>query len=75
MPPMDAVVAGTMGGARLLGWDKRIGSLTPGKLADVVAVPGDPTRDIRVMERVLFVMKDGVVYKAPGEQKTAAALP
>jgi imidazolonepropionase-like amidohydrolase len=60
---MEAIVAGTMNGAKLLGWDKRIGSLTAGKLADVVAVPGDPLRDIRAMERPIFVMKNGVVYK------------
>jgi imidazolonepropionase-like amidohydrolase len=40
----------------------RLGSLTPGKVADLIAVPGDPLADISVMERVGFVMKDGVVY-------------
>jgi imidazolonepropionase-like amidohydrolase len=65
MTPMQAIVAGTMGSAKLLGWDKRAGSLAPGKWADVVAVPGDPTRDIRAMERTVFVMKNGVVYKSP----------
>ena len=44
----------------------RLGSLTAGKVADLVAVPGDPLADISVMERVVFVMKDGVVYlKSP----------
>ena len=42
---------------------RRQGPIEPGKLADIVAVPGDPTADIRVTERVLFVMKDGVIYK------------
>jgi imidazolonepropionase-like amidohydrolase len=65
MQPMDAIVAGTMNAARLLGWEDRIGSLTAGKLADVVAVPGDPLADITAMERVSFVMKDGVVYREP----------
>lgn len=65
LSPMQAIVAGTMGSAKLLAWDKRIGSLAAGKLADVVAVPGDPTTDITAMERVAFVMKDGVVYKTP----------
>jgi imidazolonepropionase-like amidohydrolase len=65
MPPMDAIVAGTMNAARLLGWEDRIGSLAAGKLADVVAVPGDPLADITAMERVHFVMKDGVVYRTP----------
>jgi imidazolonepropionase-like amidohydrolase len=63
LTPMRAIVAGTMNAATLLGWESRIGSLTPGKLADVVAVPGDPLADIRVMERPTFVMKNGVVYK------------
>jgi imidazolonepropionase-like amidohydrolase len=63
LTPMRAITAGTMNAARLLGWENRIGSLTPGKLADVVAVPGNPLADIRVMERVSFVMKNGVIYK------------
>jgi imidazolonepropionase-like amidohydrolase len=66
LSPMESIVAGTLGGARLLGWDKAIGTLVPGKWADVVAVPGDPTADITVMERPSFVMKGGVVYKEPG---------
>lgn len=61
--PMDAIVAGTMNGARLLGMDKNIGSLTVGKYADIVAVAGDPLRDIKRMEKAVFVMKNGVVYK------------
>jgi len=64
--PMQALVAGTSSGARLLGWQDRVGTLAAGKLADVVAVPGDPLRDITATERVVFVMKGGVVYKQPG---------
>jgi imidazolonepropionase-like amidohydrolase len=63
MTPMDAIVAGTSSGAKLLGWDKNTGSLTVGKWADIVAVPGDPLKDIRNMEKTVFVMKDGVIYK------------
>jgi len=63
LTPMQSITAGTMNGAKLLGWEKNIGSLTAGKWADVVAVPGDPTKDITVMERPSFVMKGGVVYK------------
>ena len=63
---MAALMAGTMNAARLLGWEARVGSLTRGKLADIVAVPGDPLADIHVTERVSFVMKDGVVYKGQG---------
>jgi len=66
LSPMQSIVAGTLGGARLLGWEAQIGTLAPGKWADVVAVPGDPTADITVMERASFVMKGGVVYKEPG---------
>jgi len=60
---MQAIQAGTMNGAKLLGWDKHIGSLAPGKWADIVAVNGDPLKDIHAMEKVVFVMKNGVVYK------------
>jgi imidazolonepropionase-like amidohydrolase len=63
MRPMDSIVAGTLGGARLLGLDKTIGSLTVGKIADVVAVSGDPLKDIHRMESTIFVMKNGAVYK------------
>jgi imidazolonepropionase-like amidohydrolase len=60
---MDAIIAGTLNGAKLLGWDKNLGSLTAGKWADIVAVSGDPLKDIHAMEKVVFVMKGGVVYK------------
>jgi imidazolonepropionase-like amidohydrolase len=63
MSNMDAIVAGTMNGAKLLGWDKNLGSLTIGKWADIVAVSGDPLKDIHAMERPVFVMKNGVVYR------------
>ncbi|HEX9984636.1 MAG TPA: amidohydrolase family protein [Thermoanaerobaculia bacterium] len=61
MRPLDAITASTMGGARLLGWDKRVGSLEAGKLADVIAVSGDPSKDIHRVEQVTFVMKDGKI--------------
>ncbi|MEP7001997.1 MAG: amidohydrolase family protein [bacterium] len=72
LTPMQAIVAGTSNGAKLLGWEKNIGSLAPGKWADVVAVPGDPTKDITVMEKPTFVMKGGVVYKNVTPGKTTA---
>jgi imidazolonepropionase-like amidohydrolase len=72
MTPMQSIVAGTSNAAKLLGWDARIGSLVTGKLADIVAVPGDPTRDIHVMEKPIFVMKNGYVYKS---QSVAPPLP
>ncbi|MEP6705324.1 MAG: amidohydrolase family protein, partial [Acidobacteriota bacterium] len=63
--PMDSIVAGTLSGAKLLGLDKTIGSLTVGKLADIVAVSGDPLKDIHRMESTMFVMKNGAIYKSP----------
>lgn len=66
LTPMAALTAGTMNAARLLGWEATVGSLAPGKLADIVAVPGDPLADIHATERVSFVMKGGVVYKGAG---------
>ncbi len=65
MRPIDAITAGTLNGAKLLGLDKTIGSLAVGKFADIVAVPGDPLKDIKKMESTIFVMKTGVVYKQP----------
>ena len=66
MPPMFALQAATTHAAELLKHDKDLGSLAAGKLADVVAVPGNPLDDISLMKRVSFVMKDGVVYKRNG---------
>ncbi|MEZ4424583.1 MAG: amidohydrolase family protein [Gemmatimonadota bacterium] len=59
--PADALRSATALNAEILGWQDRIGTLEEGKLADVIAVPGDPLRDIGVIERVRFVMKGGVV--------------
>ena len=63
MSNMDAIVAGTMNAAKLLGWDKKVGSLTAGKWADIIAVSGDPLRNIENVQKVTFVMKNGVIYK------------
>jgi imidazolonepropionase-like amidohydrolase len=63
MSPLEAIQAGTLNGARLLGWQRQIGVLKAGAFADIVAVPGNPLDDISVLQRVSFVMKDGVVYK------------
>ena len=63
MKPIDAIRAGTLNGAALLGWPDRIGVLKAGFLADVVAVEGDPLQDIGALRRVTFVMKGGVVYR------------
>jgi imidazolonepropionase-like amidohydrolase len=63
MPPMFVIQAATVNAAQLLRHDKDLGSITAGKIADVVAVPGNPIDDISLMKRVSFVMKAGVVYK------------
>ncbi|MBM4219710.1 MAG: amidohydrolase family protein [Gammaproteobacteria bacterium] len=63
MPVMDAIRSATIVPARYLGIDDRLGSVEAGKLADLVAVPGNPLDDVHVLERVSFVMKDGVIYK------------
>lgn len=61
--PMDAIKAGTSVAAELLGQSSVIGQLAPGMLADIVAVSGDPLQDITALQRVTFVMKDGVVFR------------
>ena len=63
MMPIDAIKAATINAAELLGQKDKIGSLESGKLADIVAVDGDPLKDARAFGKVVFVMKDGVVYK------------
>lgn len=63
MPPIDALRAGTSVDAELLGIQNRIATLEPGKLADVIAIPGDPLQNIRQCEKVFFVMKEGVIYR------------
>lgn len=65
MTPMQAIQAATTNAADLLGHSKQVGSIKPGKYADVIAVSGDPLKDVSVLERVDFVMKDGTVYKRP----------
>src|SRR5277367_1441751 len=65
MPTVQVLQADLLNGAKLLGWDGRIGELKAGYYADVIAVPGNPLEDISVTQRVSFVMKGGVIYKRP----------
>ena len=67
MPPLYALQAATIRAAQLLKQDKNLGNVTAGRVADLIAVPGDPLADVSVMKRVSFVMKDGVVYKRDGK--------
>ena len=63
MPAMEAIQSATVNASDLLGMSDIVGSVEKGKLADIIAVDGDPTKDIQAMGRVKFVMKDGVVFK------------
>lgn len=63
MTPMRAIRTGTAVAAELLGWSETAGTVEAGKWADLVAVSGDPLRDIRELQSVKFVMKAGVVFK------------
>lgn len=63
MKPIDAIRAATVNAAELLGWSDRVGALEAGKLADLIAVDGDPLANASALERVRFVMKDGKVYR------------
>ena len=76
MKPIDALKSATANDAELLGISQKVGTLEKGKLADVIAVPGDPTMDITATERVSFVMKEGKVIRhgSPAVQKAENTL-
>jgi imidazolonepropionase-like amidohydrolase len=63
MTPLAALQTGTVNAADLMGWSAKVGSLEPGKWADIIAVAGDPLQDVKLLQTVGFVMKGGVVYK------------
>jgi imidazolonepropionase-like amidohydrolase len=68
MTPIQAIQTGTINAADLLGWSDRIGTLEPGKYADIVGVSTDPTKDVTTLEHPVFVMKGGVVYRNTGPE-------
>jgi imidazolonepropionase-like amidohydrolase len=63
MSPVAVLQADLINGAKLLGWEGQIGALETGHFADIIAVPGDPTKDIGLLKQVNFVMKGGVIYR------------
>lgn len=63
MPNLEAIQSATLHGAMLLGVEDKLGTIEPGKLADIIAVEGDPSEDINAMKEVVFVMKEGKIYK------------
>jgi len=69
MPPMKAIQSATLEAARLLKIDDRLGTIEPKKIADIVAVEGNPLDNIRLLQGVAFVMKEGVVFKGPNGTK------
>lgn len=64
MTPMGAIQAATVSNADLFGWSDKIGSITVGKYADIIAVEGDPLQNVGILEKINFVMKGGVVYRS-----------
>jgi imidazolonepropionase-like amidohydrolase len=66
MPPLEAIRAATLHGATVMGMEAQLGTLEAGKLADIVAVRGDPSRDIETLQAMAFVMKDGRIYLQAG---------
>jgi len=63
MTPMQAIQAATVNSAELIGHPELFGSITPGKSADIIAVSGNPLENVRLLEHVSFVMKEGRIYR------------
>jgi imidazolonepropionase-like amidohydrolase len=74
MKPMDAILAGTRNGAELLGLDKEIGTIEPGKIADLVGVDGNPLQDVKALTAPVFVMHLGAIVVEPkGKERKGLA--
>jgi imidazolonepropionase-like amidohydrolase len=63
MSPLQGIQTGTINAADLMGWTDRAGTIEPGKWADIIAIDGDPLKDVKILQHVPFVMKSGIVYK------------
>ena len=63
MSPLKGIQTGTINAADLMGWTDRVGTIEPGKWADIIAIDGDPLKDVKILQHVPFVMKAGIVYK------------
>jgi imidazolonepropionase-like amidohydrolase len=63
MSPLAGIQTGTINAADLMGWTDRVGAIEPGKWADIIAIDGDPLKDVKLLQHVNFVMKSGIVYK------------
>jgi imidazolonepropionase-like amidohydrolase len=67
MSPLEAIKSATSRAAEMLDMEGQIGVIAPGAYADIIAVNGDPLRDVKTLENVQFVMKDGSVFKTEGK--------
>jgi imidazolonepropionase-like amidohydrolase len=75
LSPAKAILSATAWAAELLDRQKDVGTVQPGRFADLIAVPGDPLQDVRVLEQVPFVMKGGLIVKDELPTSAAAATP
>ena len=69
MTPLEAIRTTTICAADLMGWAQKVGSLAPGKFADIIAVKGDPMKDITTLARISFVMKGGSIVRNSKQTK------
>jgi imidazolonepropionase-like amidohydrolase len=69
---MQSIQSATSIAAKVIGWEDRVGAIEPGKYADLIAVEGDPLIDITELQRVMWVMKGGIVYRNASDMKIPA---